>query len=467
MSKAGRWPESTHAPGLISMRSLSATAALVLLLSALLGLMGLSHLRTTMNDLTRNMDLKAFEPHREAFTCKHEADAVPPLDAQAEAWLQEGLRLTSPTLWPEDRDYKKAAQLWQQAADRNHWKAMLNLADAYARGRGVERDTERAVQIVEEAMRLGIPGAYDLMGTYHMEGRGVNQDASRAYAFWQLAADMGSPSAMAYLGGKLNALYDDPPSFWANLKVALKMLECGFAQGNGKAAYELGVTIGGTDKSLGEDNARALKVLHEGVKFGSMESARRLFTSFDDGTAMVGNSKDPGRSGRYRVIRNALEHNPDLRFPNLDKILPLPPAPLPKWDGNEDTLIDAAKQVVPAPAVKPTPGSQRTGRAHIPQGYALPSKPLIPAAEWHGQFDRRQAQMPPLPDGETAPYSGYWLAQLTQCVREFQIEWNQRQVPQRYARGERFEPPDRRSLGEYAKLIAVQWHYKGEPVKLA
>ncbi|WP_219553143.1 DUF6396 domain-containing protein [Klebsiella pneumoniae] len=29
-----------------------------------------------------------------------------------------------------------------------------------------------------------------------------------------------------------------------------------------------------------------------------------------------------------------------LKLPNLDKILPLPPAPLPKWDGNAKTLID-------------------------------------------------------------------------------------------------------------------------------
>ncbi|MEJ8827465.1 tetratricopeptide repeat protein [Variovorax humicola] len=421
----------------------------------------------SMNNLPRNMSLKAFDPHRKDFVCKYEADAVPPIDAQAEAWLQEGLRVTSRDLWPKERDYAKAAQLWQQAADRKHWKAMLNLASAYAYGEGVPRDTERAVQIVEEAMKLGIPAAFDLMGTYHMEGRGVKQDASRAYAFWELAADMGSPSAMAYLGRKLRGTYDNPPSVWSNRKVAFKMLECGVAQGNGRAAFELGLVLDGADKSLGDDYARALKVLHEGVKFGSMESARHLFGAFDDGDPLVNNSKDPGRAGRYRLLTDALEHNPDLRFPNLDKILPLPPAPLPKWDGDEDTLIDAAKQVMPAPAVQPTPGSQHTGRAHIPQGYALPQTPLIPAAEWHGKFDRRQAQMTPLLNGQTALYSGYWLAQLTQSVREFQREWNSRQVPLRYAQGEAFDTPDRRSLGEYAKVLGVQWHYMGELVKLA
>ena len=135
-----------------------------------------------MDDLPRNQSLKAFDPHRADFVCKHEADAVPPIDPEAEQWFQQGLALTSMTLWPDQRDYKKAAQLWQQAADRKHWKAMLNLASAYVQGEGVERDTEHAVQIVEQAMQLGIPAAYDLMGTYHMNGTGVKQDASRAYA---------------------------------------------------------------------------------------------------------------------------------------------------------------------------------------------------------------------------------------------------------------------------------------------
>lgn len=36
-----------------------------------------------------------------------------------------------------------------------------------------------------------------------------------------------------------------------------------------------------------------------------------------------------------------------LKLPNLDEVLPLPPAPLPAWDGNVQTLIDAAKGGMP------------------------------------------------------------------------------------------------------------------------
>ncbi|MCA8157166.1 tetratricopeptide repeat protein [Burkholderia contaminans] len=171
------------------------------------------------------------------------------------------------------------------------------------------------------------------MGTYYMNGVGVKQDASRAYAFWQLAADKGNPNAMAYLGGKLEAVYDDPKSgFWGNRKIALKMLECGFAQDSGDAAYALGTTRVGSDKSLDEDNARALKVLHEGVKYGSAKSAAYLFGAFDDGDPVAGSVKDRARAERYSVLADRLESNLDLRLPNLDKVVLLPPAKLPKWD---------------------------------------------------------------------------------------------------------------------------------------
>ncbi|MBU7572505.1 MAG: sel1 repeat family protein [Hydrogenophaga sp.] len=270
-----------------------------------------------MNQLPRNMKLTAFDPHRPGFECVHEATKVPPIDPEAQEWLEQGLALSSYDQWYEDRDWAGAAALWHKAAERRHWKAMMNLVSLYANGRGegklrVERDLERAVLITEEAMQLGIPAAFDFMGTLHWEGRGVNGDASRAYAFWQLAADMGSPSAMAYLGKALQASYNNPSQgFWENRKVALKMLECGLAQGHGQAAYELGVAIDGDDKELDEDYGRALLALHSAVKFGSAEAAVYMAASFWGGEPLVGRAKDPVRGERYSAFGEALRRNPE------------------------------------------------------------------------------------------------------------------------------------------------------------
>ncbi|MHA6827397.1 hypothetical protein ACQUJV_14390 [Ralstonia pseudosolanacearum] len=75
----------------------------------------------SMNDsLPRNMSLKAFNPHRQEFVCKHEADVVPPIDPEAEQWNLRALALTNSLLWPDQRDYKGAVALWTKAAERKH-----------------------------------------------------------------------------------------------------------------------------------------------------------------------------------------------------------------------------------------------------------------------------------------------------------------------------------------------------------
>ena len=403
--------------------------------------------------------LDAFDPHRKEFVCKHEADANPPPTAEAEALFQQGMAATSHGLWPEDRDYPKAAQLWTQAAQQGHWKAQFNLAGLYLQGMGVPQDADKALELTEDLMRKGVPAAWDNMGAYYMGGVGpLQQDATVAYAFWQKAADMGSMAAQAHLGEKLNAGYDDPPSFWGNEAIGLKMLECAFSQGSGNAAYEIGLTQN-RDAKQPEDYSRALAVFHEGVKFGHEKAANSLSVAFDSGRALVDRRIDVARAERYSVLGDALWHNPDLRFPNLDKVLPLPPADLPYWNGDKKTLIDAAKALVPAPVIKPTPGSERTGRAHIPDGHVLPANPAPPPIEMVGG-----GQVIPQYESTLARFTGYWLPQLLEARDAHHLQWDRAQVPQRYARGEAFEQ-NREGLSPHDGR--VMWHYVGVPARRA
>jgi hypothetical protein len=57
---------------------------------------------------------------------------------------------------------------------------------------------------------------------------------------------------------------------------------------------------------------------------------------------LVDHRVDKARAQRYNALSDALLRNPDLRFPNLDRILPLPPAELPRWDGDTTSLVQAA-----------------------------------------------------------------------------------------------------------------------------
>jgi len=338
------------------------------------------------------------------FACAVEAAKVPPIDAQAEVWFLEARALEGPETIEDDRDYKKIVQLTRQAAERRHWKAMLNLASLYLERHDPPHGVEDAVKLVEEAMRLGIPAAYDRMGTYYMNGTGVKADATRAYAFWQRAAEMGNPQAMAFLAEKLDVgPASEDADHWANIPVATQMLECAFGQGYGPAAEDLQYLYASprapSGKIIGErtreTRARALKVLHEGVKLGCGNCARDLTIEFDHPLIladMLAPFIDKARGERYRVINDALDFDPSSRFPNLDKVLPLPPAALPPWNGDRDTLLEAAMGVsLPKPQPKPSAASQYTDRHFLDAAYTL---------RHSGEKTAEQR----------APAAGYWQA---------------------------------------------------------
>jgi TPR repeat protein len=406
--------------------------------------------------LPRFTKLEAFNPHRADFVCKHEADTNPPISAEAEALLQQALMLDNHELWPQQRNYVKIATLYEQAMKLGHWKAQFNLAGLYLRGIGVSQDIEKAVALTEDLMGKGVPAAWDNMGTYYMGGVGpIEQDATVAYAFWQKAADMGSMAAQTYIGAKLLAASDQPPEAWANRTVGMKMLECAYAQGYARAGYELGLEyamLGQFDKTKKKP---ALQYFHQAVKFGSQNAANALASHFDlgpsDETSSVAVEVDKSRSERYAVLSDALYRNPDLRFPNLDKILPLPPAELPMWNGDKETLINAAKAVVPKPITPPKPvappATLRTGRADMSEGWTLPDNPQTPVAAQY--------------ENTTALRGGYWIARLMNPITERHHAWNAAQVPLRYEEGEQF---DRSRPGLRDEDGRIQFHYLGQPV---
>lgn len=406
-----------------------------------------------LSDFPRYTKLPLFDPHRQTFTCVYQDQHIPPVDPQAELWYEQALELNDPNVWFEKRNWNRIYQLYVQAAERNHWKAMLNLASLILSGYPIpEHDPELAIRWVEKAMKLGVADAWDRMGTYHQNGLIKGSDATSAYAFLQKAADMGSPAALTFLGDKLGGTYDDPEGdFWGNRPIALQMLKCAMAQGYGEAAYEL--SFYQADANTPEAKALALRTLQEGTKLGSANCAKSLGSEFDgfdltDGTNLIG-YVDKERHDRYRVLADALEFwQGRLKLPNLDKVLPLPPAPLPKWNGDKQTLIDAAKAVTPPP--KPARTSLHSGREAVPEGHAVPSLTK----------DARS-----ISGDQRVPRTGYWLA----LHRDMSTSAETRPIavasayPQHYEAGEPFELP----RGERIASRDVRWHYLGEAYKLA
>ncbi|TFW30377.1 tetratricopeptide repeat protein [Duganella callida] len=343
--------------------------------------------------LSKNM-IPLFNPHMQSFECAYEAQQLPPVDAQAEAWFLNAQSLYSPEIFFRDRDYQRITQLLARAANRHHWKAILNLASLYLDDNNSQRDEKYAKTLIESGIKLGIPTAYDRMGTYYSTGTYVKADPTRAYALWQKAAKMGSPSAQAFIGEKLNASHDSTDgTFWANRKVSLQMLICAIAQGNSDAAYNLSFryALQPDRAATREEKQYALLATHHGVRLGCEKCANKLFLQFSnpfDLDEMIVPFIDEARAKRYFTLGKALEFDHFLRFPNLDKVVPLPPAPLPPWNGDRDTLVNAAMGVTPV---------------HFFDESILPGKSRFDVQPPFALHNTHQTT-----DAKQAPKEGYW-----------------------------------------------------------
>jgi len=345
--------------------------------------------------LLRHQELPLFEPHMPTFTCALQDPQLPSIDAQADAWFMQSRTLESPSVPYGDEDYKQIVQLTQRATARNHWKATLNLASLYVDKIDPKHEREDAVLLVEQAMKLGSPAAYDRMGTYFMNGTGVRQDSTRAYAFWQKAARMGSPEAMGFLGDKLNAAYDSSSgTWWANRPVAATMLACSVGQGNGDAARSLAarLRLHPNRKATADEKQKALHALQQGTRLGCQSCAVELVQEFRepiDLEDMLVSNIDRDRSQRYFILANALDFDRSRRFPNLDKVVPLPPADLPPWNGDRDTLVNAALGVTPVPFFEIKIAPPGSSRFDVPAPFGL-------------HRTTRNSKEP------HAPFEGYW-----------------------------------------------------------
>ncbi|MES2321576.1 MAG: DUF6396 domain-containing protein [Pseudomonadota bacterium] len=233
----------------------------------------------------------------------------------------------------------------EHAAQAGDWGARALMAHFYLYGLGpldsnhvLDPAPDKAIELVRKAIAAGQAwGYYDLGVAYEQGHGGVEYDADMAWAYYRKAAELGSPEAqMALASVYKRAKRSD---------AAEAMIICAHMQGHGPAAYKLGMRA--------ENYKRfrtAIAFYQDGIKFGHKDSADSLMLIFDsnvwnrqtradqDEYRRLELKPDAERSRRYDQIGDALAINPDLRLSRLDKVLPLPPAEVPPWNGIEDAI---------------------------------------------------------------------------------------------------------------------------------
>ena len=274
------------------------------------------------------------------FTCKKEE--LPPLSEETQQLYNYALYHDLHNMWTGDKGdevWNGLARYYRIAAANGDYKANVRLQYLLNTGRISTDMPQTEVHNLNEELAKQLPATayYNLYG-YLDEGYGVRTEEGGKYAYLRKAADLGSREAQYTVAEMLADIEDSEETqdaFKYRLELVKQLRTCASEQGLGEASSNLGISFQ-MDKKYPE----ALKVFHQGVKNGDVISALNLSSGFSqkinkDDLNFLNLSPDEERSKRYDIIRKYLSRNDYLqpKVPDLDEIVPLPPAKLPKWDG--------------------------------------------------------------------------------------------------------------------------------------
>ncbi|WP_309295673.1 SEL1-like repeat protein [Pseudomonas pseudonitroreducens] len=305
-----------------------------------------------------------------AFTCKHEYYPQPSADSDVlfhyARWLQKNNQLK------QDKAVDaQIERLYRIAAENDHAKAAINLQNGTLRGKYLLSGDEQ-LRLSRKLIDVGVASGYYFVGIFLRQGTaGLAENQELALRYYRKAADEGNANAQAYVADLLFPI-DRAPD------IARQMRRCAAEQGQGEAAGMLGV-----DLSQGGHYQGALEAYQLGVAAGDESSASFLSKGFrgpktTNEIYYLGQEKDLERAERYKTIWRILARYSyaSPKVPEINEIVPLPPAKLPPWDGKlkwleereanippqkpSEALIEQlakAKGLDPATG-KPLPGSQ-------------------------------------------------------------------------------------------------------------
>ena len=257
------------------------------------------------------------------FVCVHEKDHLPALDPLADSWYREAAALAKPdTLRP----WARIVELYSKAVERDHWKAMHNLAALYRTGwpGSIEQDRQKSLDLYQRMIDLGVPQGFYNMAAMIGNKAGVRNPATDGLTFLDKAARMGNPAALTELG-KLYIYYGKKED------LGLQYTRCAAEQGYGQANYELALYY----KILKDNFPIALQHYQVALSQGHQSAAlimKYVFSSNSKPHFRMWYTPNDSLYEVYAEYYSQLRNDPDIRFPTLMKDHPLPPHPTQGYD---------------------------------------------------------------------------------------------------------------------------------------
>ncbi|WP_345945799.1 DUF6396 domain-containing protein [Pseudomonas sp. dw_358] len=328
------------------------------------------------------------------FSCSYEKipapEAAPDTLFKYARWLQKNNQLTQ-----DDAIDREVERLYRVASEHAHYKATINLQRGALYGHWALSGAEH-LRLSQRLIDAHVATGYYWVGTFLEKGlAGLRQDPEMALRYFRKAADEGSPHAQAFLGEQLAPVSVAP-------EVALQLRQCAARQGHGDAATMLGISL-----KYRARYEEALVAFQMGVAAGDETSAGFLQAGFrappkTKTLNYLGQQKDTERADRYQKILRILANYSyaDPKVPEINDIVPLPPAPLPEWDGKLQWLEERLANIPPE---KP---SEELIKRLADEKLLEPAtgKPMPGSAS----FDASGFPLKACYSGDVCPQTGYW-----------------------------------------------------------
>ena len=290
------------------------------------------------------------------FTCVKEP--FPALPSEADILYKYALYHDFKNRWlPKPNVLDQYLPYYRIAAANGHWQANLTLQEILLTSDDIdmpihERRAE-GIELNEKLMKILPATAHYWWAKYITKGYGAKHKPEDAAIYLRKAADLGHGKAQYKVAKYLMSIKDEH-SHAKRLAVNDAMKICAATQKfpDKDAARNVAAIY-----LVDNQPDKAVKYLYLGTISGDASSAYPLSSSFNKlskAPDWANTAKDDERVRRYKIIAQYLSSHaylePELNVMDLDEIAPLPPAPLPEWDGK----IAIQRFVEGTPPAKPS-----------------------------------------------------------------------------------------------------------------
>ena len=165
--------------------------------------------------------------------------------------------------------YHTAFRLFEVEAENNDHEALYHLALCYFYGHGVEKNKQKAIELLNKAIDKGNDEACFEMALCYTTGDGVERDVFESFSWYQKAASLGNVEAYYILGW----CYETGTGTLKDFTKAFEWYMKGAQQNHGGSQYKVGLCFMqgiGTEKDLDAASVFLNLASQKGIKTASL-----------------------------------------------------------------------------------------------------------------------------------------------------------------------------------------------------